>query len=348
MFCPKCGAQLGEGDYKCLKCNWSWEEIENHERKSEKLGDNKKSKIRLLIFSFFIIMIVGIVFIIYTNSNYYKIQQSARLISKGDYVSAIDLIKSIQNKDGDVIRNFINVEKSAKEFLSVTESNDINKSIIAYQKFSSALKTFDLDDSGLDLPKKLSDKYFCYLYAFMCLEDITEDTSNEFYMSLYDAQLVIMNDVVLKKGEPFTLKEVKDRNKTSSNAVKILEKYFFESNKIQIPDYGTSQHCHANIINNDEIAVNISSSLLDMISSLINECKSHIATSENFIEEYSSEYTLNEKIYKVDSQPYYEVDIHRSLNPINSYNDINQNRDLIIKYVQVEMMYYLISGNTPY
>lgn len=346
MFCPKCGAQLEEGDYKCLKCDWTWEQIENRERKSDKLSNNKKRKKILLIISIFI-MIVGIVAIIYTNSDYYKIQQSARLINKGDYVSAIDLIKNIQNKDGDVIRNFIDVEKSAKEFLSVIENNDINKSIIAYQKLYSSLETFNLDNSGLDLPEKLREKYFCYLYAFMCLEDITADTSNEFYMSLYDAQLVIMNDVVLKQGNPFTINEVKDRNTTSSNAVKILDKYFFESNKIKIADYGTSQHCHTNKIN-DEIGIKISSFLSDMLSSMINECKSHITTSENFIEEYSTKYTLNEKIYMVDSQPYYEVDIHRSLNPIDSYNDIKQNRDLIIKYIQVEMMYYLISGNTPY
>ncbi len=347
MFCPKCGTQLEEGDYKCLKCNWTWEQVENCEIKSKKQNDNKKSKIRLLIISIFIIMIVGIVVIFYTNSDYYKIQKCARLIDKGDYISAIDLIKNIQNKDGDVIRNFIDVEKSAKEFLSATESNDINKSIVAYQKFSSALETFDLDNSGLDLPEKLMDKYFCYLYAFMCLEDITEDTDNEFYMSLYDAQLVIMNDVVLKQGKPFTINEVENKKTTSTNAVEILDKYFFESNKIKMADYGTSQHCHTYEIN-DEIGVNISPFLSDMLSSLVDECKSHITTSENFIEQYSSEYTFNEKIYMVNSQPNYEVDIHSSLNPINSYSDIKQNRNLIIKYIQVEMMYYLISGNVPY
>lgn len=347
MFCPKCGAQLGVGDYKCSNCKWSWGEIGNQERKSKKSSDNKKSKIPLLIISVFIITIVSIVAVIYTKSDYYKIQQSARLITKGDYISAINLIKNIQSNEGDVIRNFINVEKSAKEFLSVTESTDINKSIIAYQKFSTLLETFDLDNSGLDLPEKLRDKYFCYLYAFLCLDDITKDTSNEFYMSLYDAQIVIMNDVVLKQGGTFTINEIKDRNVTSLNAVKILDEYFFEINKIKIADYGTSQYCHTNKIN-DEIWINISPFLSDMLNSLINECKSHITTSENFIGQYSSQYTLNEKIYMVGSQPYYEADIHRSLNPINSYNDIKQNRDLIIKYIQVEMMYYLISGNIPY
>ncbi len=345
MFCPKCGTRLEEGDYKCSKCNWTWEQIEIRDRK--KLSNNKKSKIRLLIIFLFIIMILGIGVTIYTNSNYYKIQRSANLINKGDYVSAIDLIKNIQNKDGDVIRGFIDVEKSAKEFLSVTKSNDINKSIIAYQKFSSSLETFNLEDSGLDLPKKLREKYFCYLYAFLSLEDITEDTSNEFYMSLYDVQLVIMNDVILKQGNPFTINEVKDRNTTSSNALEILDKYLSVSNKIKIADYGTSQHCHTCKIG-DEIGINISSSLSDMLNSLINECKSNITTSENFIKQYSAQHTLNEKIYMVDSQPYYEVDIHKSLNPINSYNDIKQNRDLIIKYIQVEMLYYLISGNTAY
>jgi len=346
MFCPNCGTQLDAGDYKCLKCDWTWEQVESHEKTVKKSNTNLKRN--LLIMSFFIIIIVATLFIIYINSDSYKIQKSINLIDKGEYVSAISAIKNLPTEQRDIIINFIEVEKTVKEFLIVTEKNNMNNSFVAFQKFYSAFEDFNSNNSGNDLPQKLSDRFFCYLYACMAIrDDIIENT--EFYTALYDIQLAMMNDVFInQEGFTLTLYKLKEQTNKSIKASGLLEKYFLKSNKIKLTDYGVSDHCYTNKINDNYIEIPLSSFLSDILDSFINKCNSSISSNLNFINKYSSKYSLYEEFRQESSQQYYEVDIHKNLNPINLYIDIETNRDLIVNYLKIELFYYFITGNIPY
>lgn len=80
MFCPKCGTELEEGDYKCLKCKWSWSEIETDiekttlvDKEQKKNSTNKiknlpKTK-KIIVCVFIVVLILCLMVSIFGNKN---------------------------------------------------------------------------------------------------------------------------------------------------------------------------------------------------------------------------------------------------------------------------------------
>ena len=345
MFCPKCGTQLEEGDYKCLKCNWSWSEIKK-DIKQKKQGISKKIKKNFL---FFAILLMAIIIVIFLNSDYYKFNKATRLILKEKYADATLIIHQNDSEKSQAVLDFIKVEKAKQEFIASVEDENSNAMGTAYSNFKAQLDAFSVKFPTLALPKKLYNNYMCYHHAFEWIDNYfkkTEDSKIDFYEAFYNIQLVFLNDVYEKQGKKFTLAEMQERVNKTNVACQLIE----QSNFLDfiVDNENVIKYCYTSKTTNLDGEYKYNSVVINhhtswMVEKLINDAQDAVSANQESINMSLQEFDKETVLYNTNPDENYLAIISEDLNPIDEYTDLNINRNIIIETIKKDMLYFMLT-----
>ncbi|MBQ8164236.1 MAG: zinc ribbon domain-containing protein [Clostridia bacterium] len=341
-------------------------EFENIDNNKSKV-DNKLVK-RIVIFVVVVAVIACIPVIcnkIYESTDSYKIKEASELIYNGNCSSGIEKISDIYTPQAIAIKNFAEVENSRRSFFDFYYKNfeDFTGSCKAYALFEKKLDEFDESTDYNYLPENLLQRYKNYRTAF----DFISDSTAEVYADLHDIQLVMLNEVARnnssKGGSTFKLSELQANIDKSKAASERLEEFFnvspvdhhkdiewaeplfmvFADATVDVNDYNVEAYCEVSqATTNSGESYSYISVGYDLINELICNCRDEMVTSQKMIDKSLKEFDLDDDLYMVSPEENYSSFISNDLNNIKDKNDIMENRDKIVGYLEITMLGSLV------
>ncbi len=395
MYCPVCGSERGEGNI-CKNCNYVFgqpirsdnsvkivakpkvsttsefrvggfeEQRKDNQVEPEKATKESSKKKKIIVIIVVAVVVgsillgclgAGVGYLVYVNSDEYKIEQAVIYISDGNYKEGLRMISDVGTEEAETLRGFVNVLVAKDEYLeAVAECNEEQLyEISVYDDFKTAVDEFEQSYEAMYLDGSLAEEYERITGSFELVEKLyTED----FRYALVNAQSVQLNMVDRyrsKKGGPyFTVASFQDRIGISGDAIADLAENYkiccedFEYGWYIAFDYSeVVEYCYYEERIPNEYWIRVSASTQDMCSNILYNCEDEINYCNTKIEGWLEKFDADDELYIIEPDFDYTSYMGEYLEEIAYYSDTEDNATTVVTCLKMDALFFLICGETP-
>lgn len=303
---------------------------------------------------------IGIGYLVYINSDGYKTEQATICISEGNYEEGLHIIGDVDTTEAETLRGYVDLIVARDTYLeSVSRDNNFGEYYIgSYDDFKAALDEFEqyydpayLEENLLNEYKKISES----------IELVESMYTEELELALIDVQMVQLNKVDKNRssniGSKFTIRDFQNRIEISEDAITDVEENYNIGTEMLAMDWYVffdeselpeSSHRYYFDDDPEQCCVPVSSITYSICLDIMKGSEYEIENCNSEIDEWLEKFEIDDELYSTTPDYDYAADMGDFLMDITSYSDMEYNAQEMVECLKMDVLFYLISGETPY